>query len=395
MHIALANMLVYIYDNLYGQSRMKDTLTLYSDAIVQSLTTGGSLYSLYLAVRTVGFGILTVYFIITLGTRMEGRETSPSVMFQTFLQFFVGYALAFLSFGCVKWMFQLGDALAASIAETTAAGKNLSEFGDALAHGIDDNLDLTTQAMYIFKALLPWLACIGAEFVVTYAIVSRVIRICVNAVLSPIAVANFFDGSRHADSVRFLKKTFAMCLQCSAIMVITAGVASVSGFLSSNSVYSDDIATENSVTDALDKLLDSATNDQSDVNTDVNYAIDKLGRKAYQKNKLKDRYEKAREALLSKDLQKVTSAQEATYKKYERDIGLEVFARDGSSYIYNSDGYAVLKDKYLTFSSDELGKFLLAIIGGSDGYFVFLLLLIVRIGLIKQSNSLCNVIVGV
>ena len=54
MHIALANMLVYIYDNLYGQSRMKDTLTLYSDAIVQSLTTGGSLYSLYLAVRTVG-----------------------------------------------------------------------------------------------------------------------------------------------------------------------------------------------------------------------------------------------------------------------------------------------------------------------------------------------------
>ena len=101
MHIALANMLVYIYDNLYGQSRMKDTLTLYSDAIIQSLTTGGSLYSLYLAVRTVGFGILTVYFIITLGTRLEGRETSPSVVFQTLLQFFVGYALAFMSFDCV------------------------------------------------------------------------------------------------------------------------------------------------------------------------------------------------------------------------------------------------------------------------------------------------------
>lgn len=394
MHIALANMLIYIYDNLYSQSRIKETLSLYSNAIMDALASGSSLYALYLTIRSIGFGILTVYFIITLGTRLEGRETSPTVIFQTLLQFFIGYAFALLSFDMVKWFFQLGDALAAMIAESTINGNSLAEFGTALANSLDDTLDLTSQVMYIMKALLPWLGCVATQFIITYAVVSRVIRICVNAVLSPIAVANFFDGSRHADGVRFIKKTLAMCLQCAAIMVIIAGMSSITRYMAYGATYHDDLSTS-AVKESYDKLLDSTTNDFSAVNVDVNYAVDKIGTKAYKGNALKKRYSEARDALLSKDIGKVTSTQEAKYKKYERDLGIEVFARNGSSYIYNSDGYAILNDKYITFSSEEMSNFLLTVIGSGNGFWIFLMLLVVKVGLIKQSMSLCNVIVGV
>lgn len=394
MHIALANMLIYIYDNLYSQSRIKETLSLYSNAIMDALASGSSLYTLYLTIRSIGFGILTVYFIITLGTRLEGRENSPTVIFQTLLQFFIGYAFALLSFDMVKWFFQLGDALAAMIAESTINGNSLAEFGTALANSLDDTLDLTSQVMYIMKALLPWLGCVATQFIITYAVVSRVIRICVNAVLSPIAVANFFDGSRHADGVRFIKKTFAMCLQCAAIMVIIAGMSSITRYMAYGATYHDDLSTS-AVKESYDKLLDSTTNDFSAVNVDVNYAVDKIGTKAYKGNALKKRYSEARDALLSKDIGKVISTQEAKYKKYERDLGIEVFARNGSSYIYNSDGYAILNDKYITFSSEEMSNFLLTVIGSGNGFWIFLMLLVVKVGLIKQSMSLCNVIVGV
>lgn len=185
-----------------------------------------------------------------------------------------------------------------------------------------------------------------------------------------------------------------MCLQCAAIMVIIAGMSSITRYMAYGATYHDDLSTS-AVKESYDKLLDSTTNDFSAVNVDVNYAVDKIGTKAYKGNALKKRYSEARDALLSKDIGKVTSTQEAKYKKYERDLGIEVFARSGSSYIYNSDGYAILNDKYITFSSEEMSNFLLTVIGSGNGFWIFLMLLVVKVGLIKQSMSLCNVIVGV
>lgn len=395
MHLFLANMIVYIYDSLYTQNSTYDKLTTYSSAILRTLSKTGSMYQAYLSIRTIGFGILTVYFIIALGTKLEGRNTSPSIIFQTLLQYFIGYAMALFSFDIVTWMFKLGDAMAASILESTNVGTGLNGFTTVLANSIKDDIGFTGQVMYIIKGLLPWLGCFAADFVITYAIVTRVLRICVNAVLSPIAVANFFDDSRHADGVRFLKRTFAMCLQCSAIMVITAAVAGLSGYFASNTIYGTSMQSESLVETAKNSMLDSATSDYAAVSDDVSLAVDKIGRSAYTSDsKLKERYATAREKL-SKNIDKVTSSKETEYKKYERDLGIEIFSRDGSSYVYNSDGYAILKEKYLTFSSDSLVTFLLAVLGGKgSGYWTFLLLLIVKVGLIKQSNSLCNVIVG-
>ena len=85
MEALLANMYTYIYDNMYALTGIYDKLTTYSNAIMGTLADGGSLHNAYLIVRTIAFGMLTVYFVIAFGTRMEGREISPSIVFRTLL----------------------------------------------------------------------------------------------------------------------------------------------------------------------------------------------------------------------------------------------------------------------------------------------------------------------
>lgn len=394
MERLLANWYIYIYDNLYTQTGTYEKLTTYSDAIMSTLGPNGSMHQAYLTMRIIAFGILTVFFVITLGTRLEGREMSPSVIFKTLLEFFVGYVLALFSFEIVRGMFIVGDWMASVIMDTTVQDpSSFEEFTTAFMRSIE-NLGFTAQVIYAFKALIPYIACVVANIIITYAILTRVLRICINAVMSPIAIANFFDGSRHSDGARFLKRTLSMCLQCSVIMIITAAVASLSGFMTSDSVYSDSLKMESAITNAKNDMIDSAENDYAALSNDVFYAADKLGYKAYQGLDLKDDVAKAR-LYLSTKADKVTSDHESEYKGYENKLDIKVFQRDKTTghYIYDSDGHAKLYPKYTSFTPESMKKFMDALLGGNN-YIIFIMLLVIKVGLIKQSNSLCNVIVG-
>lgn len=121
MESLLSSWYIYIYDNLYTQTGVYNLFTTYSDAIGEAISPDGNLHGIYLTIRIIAFGILTMFFIVTLGTRMESREASPSIVFKTLLQFFVGYTLALFSFDIVLWMFQAGDWLGSKILETTVA----------------------------------------------------------------------------------------------------------------------------------------------------------------------------------------------------------------------------------------------------------------------------------
>lgn len=98
----LADMYIYIYENMYALTGIYDKLTTYSNAIMGTLADGGVLHDAYLVVRTVAFGLLAVYFVIAFGTRMTGRETSPSIVFKTLLEYFIGFAFALNSFTMVN-----------------------------------------------------------------------------------------------------------------------------------------------------------------------------------------------------------------------------------------------------------------------------------------------------
>lgn len=394
MGLFLSNMIIYIYNSLYAQTGLYNTLTMYSGAIMGTLQDGGTLHTVYLTIRSVGYGVLVMYFVIAMGTKLSSRATSPNVIVQTLIQFLVGVAFTTMSFQIVIWLFTLGDNMAGLILEsTTPSNIDIDDFVTILGNTLENNISFAGQAMYVLKAFLPWVGCVITEFVVTYAIITRVIRICVNAVLSPIAIANFFDGSRHSDGVKFLKKTFAMCLQCSAIMIITAAVANISGYMAASDLYSTQIQGKNAIETATSDLIASREPDTKSIDRSITDNINVMGLGVRD-----PKYSKlfADKAQFKNTCGKVTKDKEEKFKKMESEFNIDIFKKNGSSYVYDENGYAMIKEKYQAFSSETMEKFLLAILGGNGGTgWIFLLLLVVKIGLIKQSNSLCNVIVGV
>lgn len=389
MDRVLANWYVYIYNALFSQSGTYDTLTKYSDAVSSVLSSGGDLHTIYVATRTVAFGILSVYLVITLGTRMEGRETSPAVIFRTLLQFFVGYALAFFSFDIVCWIFKLGDAMAVAIRDSSVVvSDDFIENTDAFIACLD-SFSFTDKLFYMFKAVLPYMVCLFCDIVISYTIITRVIRICVNAALSPIAVANFFEGTRRSDAVRFLKRTLAMGLQCAMIMVITAAVSSLTGYIGSGSIYSDSLAAENTVIAAQQEMIDSSTVDYSAVNMTINEAVDKKGGSDNIGNSYADAL-----TTLSTKTSKITRSMEADCKRVEDWLGIQIFERgSNNNYVYDENGFAMASAKYRTFTVESTRNFMSALLGGSN-YWIFILLLLIRTGLIKQSMAFANTVVG-
>lgn len=353
-------------------------LTSYSEAILDTLGPDGSMYAIYLFIRTIGFCMLTVYFIITLGTRAESRDFSPSVMFKTFLEFFIGYVLALYSFDIVKNLFIFGDYLASCVTESLSSNFGaVGDFSTTLASSIE-TFSFESKVIYTLKGMLPYIMCVVTNIIITYTVMTRVLRVCVNAVLSPLAVSNFFDGTRRSDAMKFLKRTFAMCLQCSVIMIIVACTSSLTSYMETNKQYGS--ADASTVVTAKNEMLDSI-----DLNRDA-LSLDTL---------MKPGGHGDEGSFLYTSYKKVKKDKESTYQEYEKNVNTSIFKRDDDNhYIYDGEGYAVLKDKYMMFSQSNTENFLNTLLGG-DNYWIFLLLLVVKVGLIKKSMSLCNVIVGV
>lgn len=389
MYRLLASIYIYIYNNLYTTSDTYDQLTTYSNAIRGVLEPAGSFHSTYMVVRTLAMGMLGVYFVISLGTKLSDKQTSPAIVFKTLLEYFVGFALAFFSFNIVSWLFQYGDWLASmvtqsSISDTDDFYQYFTSFATSLK-----NLDFTDQVLYTFKGLIPYIICVIGNIIIIYAILTRVLRICVNAVMSPIAIINFFDESRHSDGVRFLKRTLSMCLQCSAILVITVAVSSMAGYMTSNFIYSDSLNAESSIIQAQNSMIESLDVDHTLVGEAILAAKNELGPKS-----ITDAEITAASLKLQSGVGEVTPDKESTFKDYENTFRIEIFKRDESgNYIYNDDGYATLNDQYMTFSEETMLEYMNVLLGGNN-YLIFIMLLVVRIGLIKQSASLCNTIVG-
>lgn len=396
----IASMYILIYDSLYSESGIYDTLTLYSNAIMDSLSSDGLLHSAYVGIRAIAFGILTVYFIISFGTKMQGRETSSSIVFKTLLEYFIGFALAFESFDIVVNFFKLGDALAAQITEAAADVVSLESYEGTLRKSIEA-IGFTTQVGYIFKALVPYLICFIVNCFIIYIIVTRVLRVCVNAVLSPIAVCNFFDGSRHSDGVRFIKKTLAMCLQCSAIMVICAAASSLSMYMATDgsrvAFFKGAITAKNDVVKAKNDMVESQATNVSELKTTVMQARINIGQIAFNDPEIHNNnntYIQAADKLSTSDTAKVTDDKEDEYKKYEEQLKIKIFQRDlDGHYIYNDDGYAKLRDEYSIFNEEKMLTFMNMLLNGNNWIMVGFIS-IVKVGLIRKSNSLCNVIVG-
>ena len=98
--------------------------------------------------------------------------------------------------------------------------------------------------------------------------------------------------------------------------------------------------------------------------------------------------------MSTSDTAKVTDDKEDEYKKYEEQLKIKIFQRDlDGHYIYNDDGYAKLRDEYSIFNEEKMLTFMNMLLNGNNWIMVGFIS-IVKVGLIRKSNSLCNVIVG-
>lgn len=397
----IASMYLLIYNSMYSLDGIQKILTTYSDAISDTLADGGPMHSVYVQLRVIALGMLAVYFVISFGTRMAGMETSPKVIFKTLIQYFVGFVLAMYSFEIVRLLFWLGDSMTSLLIKNTATVASLSSYTTAFEESIDD-IGLIKEIQYMFNGLIPYVACLATDVAIIYVVVTRVLRICVCAAASPIAIANCFEGSRRSDAARFLKKTFAMSLQCSVLMLIVLAVTNIAGYMTSGDVYSDAGQTSQTIEDAKKDMINSQKRNKSKLKKDVAAAVDKLGYSAF------DNVQSANGLTLKSDIatakrklsnpNRVTKDMEEEYKKYEKTLGIQVFARTSNkanaSYKYSKKGYAKIANEYKTFEKDKTIAFMDTLIGGPKLIY-FLLLCMIKIGLIKQSMSLCNTIVGV
>ena len=350
----LTDWYIQLYESMYGGSNVYTKLTLYSDAIRNVLTPSGILYDIYQIIITLGTALLCLYFLISWGTKAIGKELSISGLFVSLLKFFVGYCLILKAFDIVSLMFDLGDSMAAMLIPDSELDELfIGPMRWAFLNSMS-KVSLGKQIAYLFKAIIPYALCLISEIVITYTIITRVLRICVNAAMAPVACAGIFDDSRHTDAVRFLKKTLAMALQCSMIMVITLTVGLVSQKMNVN------------VDDGRDSLanLVSTLEPNSDA---VNQVREDIA------------------VLYTGFIPEETSEQENDML-YQKDS-------DGN-YILDEEGNKMLKYQYTNYDEDAFNDFLNMILGGSN-YWTIILLLLVKIGLIKKSNSLCNTIVGV
>lgn len=399
---------VYIYNTLYSTNAVYDSLTSYSEAITSALSSSGYLYAAYLIVRTIAQGLVSMYFIISLGTKLSGREMSTAGFFRCLIEYFVGYTLTLCSFDLVNYFFQLGDALGALVPGTMTAN-DMEEFKNILQGSIDD-FGFIKSVSYCLRALLPALFCIAANFLISYTLITRVLRICLSAALSPIAVANYFGGKR-SDAMRFVKKTLAMCLQCAVIMVIVMATVDLTTYMATNDAYSESNGNAvNEIENAKKEMMDNTIINSEKIRKKVEKAINKLpvsettwtaeeisqGKRPFSQRKYtyKGEYENAFKGLTENN-DKVTSDDETKYKEYESKIGIKIFKRENKHYVYDDDGYAILENKYKKCSDPEYVQNFLDALTNYKNMLIILVVLFMKVGIIKQSLSLCNMIVGV
>lgn len=167
--------------------------------------------------------------------------------------------------------------------------------------------------------------------------------------------------------------------------------------MSTSDTFKDALGEQQTVETLKNDMIDSAKSNNSLVSTDIWSAANTLGSKARSSDNgysmLNKKYGKATAALLD-NYDKVTKSQENTYKKYEKLLNIKIFSRDDNGhYIYNSDGKAMLNQKYVTFDSDKMTAFMNGLLGGNN-IVILCGLMAIKVGLIKKSNSLCNTIVG-
>ena len=199
-------------------------------------------------------------------------------------------------------------------------------------------------------------------------------------------------------------------LQCSAIMIICAASTSLYSYIttdaSRSSIFRGSAESHENVIKAKNSMVKSQSVNINALRDATEQARQNIGYVAYDDPDLhkhsatatpttSNTYINAAYKLTQTKIAKIKEDKEEEYKKYEDTLGIQVFVRDKNGhYKYTKKGYAKLDDKYKIFNEEKMTTFMNMLLGGTN-WLTMVFILVAKAGLIKKSNSICNVIVGV
>ena len=412
---------VYGYDNLYKQ--VLSQFNTYLKEMVNSL----QFTAFTNTILTIGVVLMLFYFFTDLTEKAAMNQLSTLQLGKSFCAALGTIFIMFHSKNIFIFLMNMVESLNDSLTIGARGHMIVSNIltNDItqllLSRCVAEHFSVWAILGYTLTALLLMLVSLAVrmyilyfatttDIVIIYVVVTRVLRVCANAVLSPIAICNFFDGSRHSDGMRFIKKTLAMCLQCSAIMIICAASTSLYSYIttdaSRSSIFRGSAESHENVIKAKNSMVKSQSVNINALRDATEQARQNIGYVAYDDPDLhkhsatatpttSNTYINAAYKLTQTKIAKIKEDKEEEYKKYEDTLGIQVFVRDKNGhYKYTKKGYAKLDDKYKIFNEEKMTTFMNMLLGGTN-WLTMVFILVAKAGLIKKSNSICNVIVGV
>ena len=91
----------------------------------------------------------------------------------------------------------------------------------ALKQGIS-RIKTLQAALYLAKALIPYIICMVCSLVVTFVAIIRLVEMSVRTIFMPLAIGDLFANGMHSSGFRYIKKFIAVVMQFVAILLISA-----------------------------------------------------------------------------------------------------------------------------------------------------------------------------
>lgn len=183
-------------------------------------------------IKPFGYALITTYFLMYLFDAAAKDNVTVDSLIKVLIQLVLVIALVKNLDLIINTFLSLSDTLIAKLSGKSIEGSSISLTGREIVDKWDAESNDTSITIWVQSLLIAGLGKI-AQIGVMFAAITRAIEVGWRIVLSPIGVANCFEGGANSKGIQYLKTLFC-CILSGVTIYITAavGFALAGNFLS-------------------------------------------------------------------------------------------------------------------------------------------------------------------
>ena len=193
----------------------------------------------YSVVEPFGYAMITVYFLMYLFDAATKEQITVDSLIKVIIQLVLVIALIKNIDTIVNTFLGFSDYIITSIkdvAKTESSGMTGIEIVEEWRSGSKSGDNDFTGTIF-FQAILVWVIHWIAIAAIAFAIIQRALELGWRLVLSPIGLANCFDGGMNSRGIQYLKTLVVVILSSAAIFITaTIGMSLSASILQSSSI---------------------------------------------------------------------------------------------------------------------------------------------------------------